>query len=480
MNQTRKNKKSTMRKKFLVSLIAILTLMLGCAGCKKTPEEALDKAIEKTFTDTDPAEKLLGLEAINKAIANNDAYTSGVSITLENLSGADLEEYADILSGIGFSVDTASDIKNEKTEGTVGITYGGTTYFTAASQLNDSKFYFMLPQLLNGSLSLDFATLGKDLSSDSLVGQAIAASGLAVPEDLSFDIWDFITSFETTEVEVPEELTKAYEAFDKEIIIEEVKLDDADIPSGVDAKKAYTMTIPEDAYKDYISECTQYVLETLNDALTDESLQDIVTDVDMPSQAEIDSMLDVVADVLDDIVITFAVTKDGYVSYMGSKLDIEVLTLEFNATFDGDKSPLEEIEIEFSATVDDETVSVEFAQSFDSEEKTVSYEGKLSAIDFTATIEAEGEYSDIEKGKKYAFDLNYFEFDCSEDYGFTFSGSSYIDTTSCDIKTPGGTEYELLKMDESDMENLATEVMTNLQNDPLFSEIFELLGAEFE
>ena len=478
MNKTKENKRM-MSKKLLVSVIAVLTLLVCCAGCgKKTPREALDEAFEKTFSVT-PEEELLGLEELNKAIAENTAYTSGATLTLEEISGAGLEDYADLLAGIGLSVDVAENIPEKQTETSIGISYGGTTYLTLGTQFSGSKFYMMIPQLLNGSISLDFATLAEDIASNELYSQSLTEEDMAIFESLDFDFWEIIEEMNTIDFTLPENITEASEELDAAIVVEEVKVADADLPTDISAKKAYLMTVPKDAYADYTKEVMQYVVDEIIKALSDESMQDYVTDIDMPDKEEINTFVDDLADTLGDIELTVAVTKAGYVSYIATEFDIEGSTAEFNMTFDGEKSPLEEVAMEISATVEDETVSLEFAQTFDAETKTAAYDIALSAMDFTATIEAEGEYTDIEKGKKYAYDLNYLEFDCSEDFSFTLSGSSYLDTTSCDIDTPAGTEYELFKVTEDELMALVEEVMTNMQNDPLFSEIFGLLGVEF-
>ena len=476
MNQTKENKRM-MSKKLLVSVIAVLTLLVCCAGCaKKTPREALDEAIEKTFSVT-PEEELLGLEELNKAVAENTAYTSGVSLTLEDLSGASVEEYASLVEGIGFSVDSATDMKNQKADTSVGISYGGTTYLNLNTQFNASKFYLMVPQLLHGSISVDFDTMLDDMASNELFSEALSMVDTSMLE--GFDFWELMEEASALEFTLPEEVTEAGEELDAAIEVVEVKVDEADLPSDISAKKAYVMTIPQDAYEAYLIEVTNAFLAEIEESLQDETFQELGGTYSLPDEEEIKTVMEDIADTIGDLELTFAVTKKGYVSYIATEIEIEEASVEFAATFAGEKSPLEEIVAELSATVDDETVAIDFAQSFDAETKIFTYDIDLNAMDeFSAEIKAEGEYKDIEKGKKYTCDLNYIEFDCSEDISFTLSGSSYLDTTSCEINAPEGTEYELFKMSQDDFMTLIEEVTTNMQNDPLFSEILDLLGVE--
>jgi len=472
MNQTKQRKHTG--KKFLVTVIALLTLLVGCVGCKKAnPEDALDKAIEKTFTNANPEEKLLGLEALNKAIEDKAAYSSGVSVTLEALSGAAVDDYADMLAGLGFSVDSATDTKNKKSEANLGVSYGGTTALNFVAQFDASKFYMMLPQLLSGSISINFDTVANDIASNDLFASALAFDPTLL-ESLDFDYWEILEDAEALDIALPSNITKAYEKLNDAIVVKEIKVKEADLPSSVSAKTAYTMTISKKAYSSFITEVAKTMMDMVAESLSAASLP---TDTPIPDDEAIADVISDMADDLGDIVITFAVNKAGYITYIASEINVNDIPVTFNAAFTGKDSPLEDMKFELSATDENnDTIAVEFSQKFDSKEKTVTYNGELTFVDFTATVKAEGEYSDIEKGKKYTFDLNYLEFDCSEDISFTLSGSSYVDTTTCDIATPEGTERELFKMTVEDFQALVVEVMTNVQNNPLFSEILESFG----
>lgn len=479
MNAAKENMTGRKTKKLLVSFIAVLALLSGCVGCKKeTPREAVDKAFEKTFSASSPLENLLGISEIQKAIADKTPYSSGVTMTLQNLSGDMFGEYASLLSGIGFSVDSATNVAKEQLKSVIGISYGNNTYLTVNAFADASKLYLTAPQLLSGSLSLDLATLKEDLASDSFLGKTIssslASSGIEIPDELNASIWNFFTTETKIDTTLPESITNAYDAMMKQIVTEEVKKDDVTLPSEVSAKKVYNMTISKDSYRDLVSATVQYFFDSFLDALSTESVN--IADIDMPSAEEITAFVEELVNTLGDIVLTVAVNKDGYVCYLGSELNIQGITVTFSSTLSGEKSPMEDVQAKLSANIMGQRISLSASQKLDIENQSIAYNGKLTAGDFTAEFSAEGSYRNVEKGKKYHFDLDFFELNCPGILSFTLSGSSYTDVTACDIELPTGTEYELLKMSENAFTGLITEIVTKLQSDPLLSGLLEGLG----
>lgn len=472
MNQTKETKRKG-NKKLLISALAILTLLISCAGCKKvTPQEALEQAIEKTFTDTDPVENLLGATKINKTVADGVPYSSGITATLEKISGGAFGDYDAFLSGIGLTVDTATDIENKQTAASIGISYGSTTYLTLETHLDTSKLYLMVPELLDGSISIEFSTILEDIASNELFSDLLDNLDERILSGLAPDFWSLIDKSGSPDPAFPKNLLSKCKTLWDSATVAEKTAEDANLPTEISVKKVYTMTLPESAYKPVAIEFANYFVEELQKALTSEALQELVTAINLPDEDILSKEIEKVTDVLGDIVLTFAVNKDGYISYIAYGLETENGTADFDMAFSGESSPVENIKLNVTATISDETVSVEYAQSFDADTKTLSIDGTLSMPEFTASIKSEGEYTDIEKGKKYTFDLNFFEFNCSEDFGFTLSGSSYLDTTSCIINAPEGTEYELFQMNQADFIRLLSEIMTNVKKNPLLSELF--------
>ena len=468
MNQT--HSKRTQHKHYLITIFTIFTFLFCCMGCaKKTPREALEDAYKKTFVKNNPTETVLGLSEITEKVNDNKAYSSGLSVSIQELTGEDFGEYAGLLSGLGFSVDSASDLLNRKSAGTVDITYGGTTYFTLGGQLQGSKLYLTSPQLLDGSLSVDFSTLKDDLNSDSMLAQLLKAYNVTLPENFSESIIGAFTS--PASLKNLTTLTSAYAEFDKAIIVEQLDKKTVNLPADVSAKNVYSVTIPQyayvtvidaaiDALADYSSSLSSAIEENAADMDTDE-LKDIVRDM---------------ADVVKDIVLTVAVTKDGYISYAASEVISGTETFTLTATFTGEKNSLTDTNVVFDLTSEGETITIAYKESFDEKENEISFSTEITADGETmVTFSGEGSFSDIKKGEKYVLDFDYIELDMPGIMSVSLGGEYYIDTTTCEISEPTGTEHNLFRMSQQDFTSLAMEIVTNLQNDPLLSKLLESL-----
>ena len=480
MNQSNHGTKKSFSVKMrrIASLLAVSTLLFSFAGCsKETPREALDKAFDKTFATNNPAEALLGTQALNEAISEGKGYSNGISLTLQEISGEGLEDYAGILSGLGISIDAASDMENKKSEGTLGISYGGTTYLSVGGQMDNSKLYLTVPQLLDGSLSIDFASLEEDLASDSMMAQVFALSGITLPEDFSAEIFDSFMNPAT--LELPLNLIEACEELDEEIVVEKATKEDVSLPSDISAKSVYTMTIPQDAYEKVLDACVDYVdgySSSLMESMSEFSGEEIDTEDFDSSVADLKTAMEDLADTIGDVVITVAVNKDGYVTYMASEIETDTETVTFTASLTGKENPLEETEIEIEYELDGDSMTLTYEESFDSEEKVSEFSVDLDVNKETLfELSGELEFTDIEKGKSYALDINYLELNLANEFTCSLSGSCYLDTTECEISSPSGTEYELFAMSEDEFTALVLEVMTNLQTDPLFSELLNYI-----
>lgn len=484
MNQTNYNAaKFPARKKGLfLSLLTTLILLLCFAGCsKKTPREALDKAFDKTFTTENPTRQLLGTQHLNEAINEGNGYSSGFSLKLQELSGEGLDDYSGLLSGLGISIDCASDPKNKKSAGTLDVIYGGVTYLTIGGQLDNSKLYFTVPQLLDGSLFVDLATLKEDLASDSVMAQLFALSGLTLPENFSADIAD--SFFTPAGLTLSAELITAYEELDRAIVVEKAKKETYSLPAEISAKTVYTMTIPQDAYTNLLNAGADYLngyTAALSDAL-DGLGGETSSSSDLAASTEaLKNSLEQLADVVGDVVLTVAVDKNGYVTYLGSEVITETETLTFSACYTGKSNPLEDISLTFQYAKGDQILLLTYEESFDVQKQTSTFSFGLEIDgDALLTLSGELEYTDIEKGKRYALDINYLEFTLADELTFSFSGSCYLDTTSCAISSPSGTEYELFAMSETEFSALALKIITKIQTDPLLSALLDYLGASF-
>lgn len=470
-------------KKFLVSALAALTLTAGLAGCKKvTPQEAVSEAVTKTMTESS-INNLIGQEKLNKKMTEDLKYSMDYSFTLEEISGEGLdEELANTLAGIGFEVESNMDVEDKKMAGTLDINYGGSTYLSVEAGLADSLISLAVPQLFDGFISIDYDTILEDIKNNPMFADTLSMVDESVFEEFTIDeLWDAFAESQNLDLESMgidiSDLTDAWESFEDAIEYTELKVKEADLPKEVAAKSAYEIVITEDAYSDLIKEVASFIIDEVFEELnSDPTFQAMNGYTEAPSEEEIDSVVADIADMVGDIEITVAITKDGYLSYVYCEHTIEEVDIELEVMLTGKKIPTDDIAVELTlVNGEEETATFTYDQTFDTKENTIAFEGKFEIEDDEETdgfsFSGEGEYSDVKKGEKYTFDLNFFELDFSDIFSITVSGSMGIDTTDVDTDQPDGKEYSLFDMTQDEFTALGEEIMTNIENDPLFSEL---------
>lgn len=464
--QTYKTKTSRKLHKFMACL-ALFSMLFCLSGCgKKTPREALEEAYQKTFFTGSKLENLLGLTDIHTKLSENKAYSTGLSLKIQELSGADLGSYAGFLSGLGITMDSASDLLNRKSAATVDITYGGTTYLTLGGQIQGSKIHITSPQLLNGSLMVNLSTLKTDLASDSMIARALRDAGVALPEELFSELTEsFLNPSSLLKLS---ELTESFEELDEDIIVEKLKKKEVTLPEDITAKKIYLVTVPEasyvkalqtvaDAYMNYASSLTA-ALDT-SASLESES-------------ADLKKEIGEFGAELGDLHFTVAVSKDGYIRYVESTSEYQEEILSFTGLFSDGKQALEEAELTLTVTGKETDIEMNMTSSFDPETRELAFSSEVKEDQKTLlSFATEGTFKDVEKGMKYTLDFDYLEMQAEDSLSVSLAGDYYVDTTKCDISAPSGPEHNLFTMTESDFGTLVMELIMNLQSDPLLSEL---------
>ena len=465
------NKKKCIRTFFTVT--ALFTMLFCLAGCsKKTPREALEEAWQKTFVEENPAEALLGLTELGTKLNENKAHSAGYSFTIQEISGKDLGNYAGYLSGLGLSVDSASDLLNRKSIATMDITYGGTTYLTLGGQIQGSELFLTVPQLLDSSLTVDLSTIEEDLNSDSMIGQLLRDNGITLPDDLFANLSQALT----VTPENAESLITAWEDLDAAIVVEKLGKKKISLPDTVTAKKVYNVTVPKHAYVAFVNACLDYSDRTsasLTDAfgLSEEATQQSSTDL-LDTKLKFQEF----ADSIGDVVITVAVTKNGYINYMTSTVTAEEDTATFTASFTGENAPLEVCEVVIDATMDQKAYHFDLTLEFDTETNEIDVFAVASEDNTQLfSFDCVGTFNHVEKGQKFTLDLDYLELEYGTDFSLSLAGDYYVDTTVCDIPAPAPSERNLLRMSQADFTALLIEVSTNLKEDPLLSGILGML-----
>ena len=470
MKTTRKHPR-TRTLRTLITVFVLCTMLFSLAGCsKKDPREALDAAWQKTFVDENPIESVLGFTELTAKLKENKAHSAGCSFTIQEISGKNLGQYAGFLSGLGISVDSASDLLNRKSITSMDITYGGTTFLTVGGQLQGSELYLTVPQLLDSSVTVDFSTMKDDLNSGSMLGQLYNAYGLSLPDTLFADLSRALTATS----ENTEALLTAWEELDAAILVEKLNKKEFSLPETVTAKTVYNVTIPKqayvafmDAYFDYSEQSAAALTNVFGTEDTNKASSDLKTAKEKFLQ---------LAESAGDVVVTVAVTKDGYINYITSTVTAGEDTSTFTATFTGANTPSEAVKIVTDATLGGKAYHFDLIQEYHPTDNEISITAKASE-DNTRLFFADcvGTFTGIEKGQKFTLDFDYLELEYGTDFSLSLAGDSYVDTTVCDIAAPTTSDRNLLRMSEADFAALLREIKDNLAENPLLSTIFGML-----
>lgn len=459
------NKKTGRKLHKFIACLALFSMLFCLSGCgKKTPREALEEAYQKTFFTGSKLENLLGLTDIHAMLTENKAHSTGVSLKIQELSGVDLGPYSGFLSGLGITVDTASDLLNRKSATTLDITYGGTTYLTLGGQIQGSKIHITSPQLLDGSLMVNLSTLKNDLASDSMIAQALRDAGVALPEELFSDLTQALLN-PSSLIQLAE-LTEAFEELDADITVEKLKKKEVTLPENITAKTFYLVTVPEASYV----KAFQTVADTyMNYASSLTAALDASASLESEA-ADTKKEIEAFGAKLGDLRFTFAVSKDGYIRYVESTSEYEEKTLSFTGLFSDGKQDLEEMELNLNITGAENNVTMNLTSAFDPETQEISFSAEIEEDEKTVlSFATEGTFKDVEKGMKYTLDFDYLEMQEEDGLSVSLAGNYYVDTTKCDISAPSGPEYNLMTMTDSDFGTLVLEVFMKLQSDPLLS-----------
>lgn len=468
------NKKNTRKSRKLIALFLIATLAVTCIGCskKKTANESYDAAIKKTFSGSSSLNDLLGLDELTEKAEAGDASSYGFTINVQNLSGTVMEGM-EMLAGAGLSLDAATDANNKKSHATLGLNYAGATQFSLVEHLDGTKLSLGIPELFDGSIYVDFATLAEDLKANTMMNSLLGFDLSSIPE-----IDTYLKAFEQAlagEVAAnPLADTDIFKNLGDSLKVKSVKKSDISLPEGVSGKNFYTITLPAESLSDFLKE----LMELSMSMQSNETLESL-------TQEDLDMAMSSLSALLGDLSLNVAVNKDGYVTYMGNTFSMYGMDLfRLDMTFSGTKSPFDNFSFEFGTTMAPTTALI-YEQTFDKSSGEFEIDGKLIAGGSTAmTFGTAGSFTDIEKDKKFTVDFDYIELDVPGEMSLSFGASFYLDTTKCEIPALTGPSYSFFYATEAELAALAQEAMTSLYTHPLLSELLPQMGIpempEFE
>lgn len=289
--------------------------------------------------------------------------------------------------------------------------------------------------------------------------------------------------------------------FNDKITYERVGSESITLNNGKSVKtKKYTMTIPKNSIKEYVNEYVTAVVDYADENVTDEQWDEL--GITKENFEQIANMVPAYFGMLitKDIVVDYYIA-DGKIVKLSSSYKVSGFT-QFQITLDvdfmGDKFVTNDVhgELAMSAGGDDsensvtyiydrtsetkdgkwtvndkatmvldddpdteaESMSFESEQVFDSSTNDLTYTGKVTSTstDDGIVFELDGNYSDINKGKSYTFNLNKFSMtDVDGEVALSVSGTSKVGDLGKTIEAdPSAVKFDPNELDKGKLEDI--------------------------
>lgn len=480
----KKNKKGLIIGISVAAVVVIAALVTGLYFIlRKTPEEIVKNAMKDTFAETREKGYSLLNDTLGLSEFSTEKADSEVTFTVDECI---VPEY----KGIGMTGYASVDATDEDD---VKAAMGGSLEIAGESLSTDIKFvdsvlYYTIPELSDKTFKLtadDLVAIIQDAAS-SYDGSAVTGSDI--------DYSELYKKFK----EVSETARKN---FNDKITYERVGSESITLNNGKSVKtKKYTMTIPKNSIKEYVNEYVTAVVDYADENVTDEQWDEL--GITKENFEQIANMVPAYFGMLitKDIVVDYYIA-DGKIVKLSSSYKVSGFT-QFQITLDvdfmGDKFVTNDVhgELAMSAGGDDsensvtyiydrtsetkdgkwtvndkatmvldddpdteaESMSFESEQVFDSSTNDLTYTGKVTSTstDDGIVFELDGNYSDINKGKSYTFNLNKFSMtDVDGEVALSVSGTSKVGDLGKTIEAdPSAVKFDPNELDKGKLEDI--------------------------
>lgn len=480
----KKSKKGLIIGISVAAVVVIAALVTGLYFIlRKTPEEIVKNAMKDTFAETREKGYSLLNDTLGLSEFSTEKADSEVTFTVDECI---VPEYKDI-GMTGYASVDATD------EDDVKAAMGGSLEIAGESLSTDIKFvdsvlYYTIPELSDKTFKLtadDLVAIIQDAAS-SYDGSAVTGSDI--------DYSELYKKFK----EVSETAGKN---FNDKITYERVGSESITLNNGKSVKtKKYTMTIPKNSIKEYVNEYVTAVVDYADENVTDEQWDEL--GITKENFEQIANMVPAYFGMLvtKDIVVDYYIA-DGKIVKLSSSYKVSGFT-QFQITLDvdfmGDKFVTNDVhgELAMSAGGDDsensvtyiydrtsetkdgkwtvndkatmvldddpdteaESMSFESEQVFDSSTNDLTYTGKVTSTstDDGIVFELDGNYSDINKGKSYTFNLNKFSMtDVDGEVALSVSGTSKVGDLGKTIEAdPSAVKFDPNELDKGKLEDI--------------------------
>lgn len=480
----KKSKKGLIIGISVAAVVVIAALVTGLYFIlRKTPEEIVKNAMKDTFAETREKGYSLLNDTLGLSEFSTEKADSEVTFTVDECI---VPEY----KGIGMTGYASVDATDEDD---VKAAMGGSLEIAGESLSTDIKFvdsvlYYTIPELSDKTFKLtadDLVAIIQDAAS-SYDGSAVTGSDI--------DYSELYKKFK----EVSETAGKN---FNDKITYERVGSESITLNNGKSVKtKKYTMTIPKNSIKEYVNEYVMAVVDYADENVTDEQWDEL--GITKENFEQIANMVPAYFGMLvtKDIVVDYYIA-DGKIVKLSSSYKVSGFT-QFQITLDvdfmGDKFVTNDVhgELAMSAGGDDsensvtyiydrtsetkdgkwtvndkatmvldddpdteaESMSFESEQVFDSSTNDLTYTGKVTSTstDDGIVFELDGNYSDINKGKSYTFNLNKFSMtDVDGEVALSVSGTSKVGDLGKTIEAdPSAVKFDPNELDKGKLEDI--------------------------
>lgn len=480
----KKSKKGLIIGISVAAVVVIAALVTGLYFIlRKTPEEIVKNAMKDTFAETREKGYSLLNDTLGLSEFSTEKADSEVTFTVDECI---VPEY----KGIGMTGYASVDATDEDD---VKAAMGGSLEIAGESLSTDIKFvdsvlYYTIPELSDKTFKLtadDLVAIIQDAAS-SYDGSAVTGSDI--------DYSELYKKFK----EVSETAGKN---FNDKITYERVGSESITLNNGKSVKtKKYTMTIPKNSIKGYVNEYVTAVVDYADENVTDEQWDEL--GITKENFEQIANMVPAYFGMLvtKDIVVDYYIA-DGKIVKLSSSYKVSGFT-QFQITLDvdfmGDKFVTNDVhgELAMSAGGDDsensvtyiydrtsetkdgkwtvndkatmvldddpdteaESMSFESEQVFDSSTNDLTYTGKVTSTstDDGIVFELDGNYSDINKGKSYTFNLNKFSMtDVDGEVALSVSGTSKVGDLGKTIEAdPSAVKFDPNELDKGKLEDI--------------------------
>lgn len=480
----KKSKKGLIIGISVAAVVVIAALVTGLYFIlRKTPEEIVKNAMKDTFAETREKGYSLLNDTLGLSEFSTEKADSEVTFTVDECI---VPEY----KGIGMTGYASVDATDEDD---VKAAMGGSLEIAGESLSTDIKFvdsvlYYTIPELSDKTFKVtadDLVAIIQDAAS-SYDGSAVTGSDI--------DYSELYKKFK----EVSETARKN---FNDKITYERVGSESITLNNGKSVKtKKYTMTIPKNSIKEYVNEYVTAVVDYADENVTDEQWDEL--GITKENFEQIANMVPAYFGMLitKDIVVDYYIA-DGKIVKLSSSYKVSGFT-QFQITLDvdfmGDKFVTNDVhgELAMSAGGDDsensvtyiydrtsetkdgkwtvndkatmvldddpdteaESMSFESEQVFDSSTNDLTYTGKVTSTstDDGIVFELDGNYTDINKGKSYTFNLNKFSMTGVDgEVALSVSGTSKVGDLGKTIEAdPSAVKFDPDELDKGKLENI--------------------------